>query len=82
MVEAKAAKYDLILLDMIMPKMDGFTVLQKLKENGNKIPVIVTSNLGQDEDVKRAKDLGARDYLVKSDTPLVKIVEYIQANIK
>lgn len=70
-------KYDLIILDLIMPVMDGFEVLEKLKEMGIKIPVVVMSNLGQQEDIERAKSLGAIDYLIKANTPLNKIVEYI-----
>lgn len=73
----KKNKYDLIILDLIMPVMDGFEVLEKLNENKNKVPVIVMSNLGQQEDIERAKSLGAKDYLIKANTPLNKIVEYI-----
>ena len=47
-----------------------------LKEKGSAVPVVVLSNLGQEEDVKRAKALGAKDYFVKSDTPIANIVEY------
>ncbi len=71
-------KFDLMLLDLMMPRMDGFSVLEKIKEAGYTTKVIVTSNLSQEEDRKRAKDLGAIDYFVKSDTPLNKIVEYIK----
>ena len=68
--------FDLILLDLIMPKTDGFHVLEKMKEKGSAVPVVVLSNLGQEEDVKRAKALGAKDYFVKSDTPIANIVDY------
>jgi len=70
--------YDLLLLDMIMPRMDGFTVLKKLKEQGTKTKIVVTSNLGQEEDFNKAKELGATDYFVKSDTSLSEIVDYIK----
>lgn len=58
----------LILLDLVMPDIDGFEVLKRMRENDalSKIPVLVLSNLGQDEDIRRAKDLGAKEYLVKA----------------
>lgn len=71
-------KYDLLLLDLIMPKMDGFTTLKKIKEMAIKIKIIVTSNLGQEEDFARARELGASDYFVKSDTPLSELVEAVK----
>ena len=74
----KKEKYDLLLLDIIMPRMDGFSVLEKLKEQGKKIKVIVTSNLGQTEDFEKVKSLGANGHFVKSDTSLSEIVEYIK----
>ncbi|RJQ34675.1 response regulator [Candidatus Parcubacteria bacterium] len=70
-------QFDLMLLDLIMPRMDGFSVLEKIKEKGIKVKIVVTSNLGQEEDFARAKDLGAGDYFVKSDTSLSEIVEYV-----
>lgn len=72
--------FDIVLLDLLMPKVDGFAVLEALKEKGSKVKVVVTSNLSQDEDKKRATDLGAIGYLVKADTPISKIVEYIVKN--
>ena len=67
---AKAGQFmpDLILLDLIMPKADGFSFLQKrlLDENIKKIPVIVFSTLGQERDIDNAKKLGAADYVDKS----------------
>jgi CheY-like chemotaxis protein len=58
---ARAERPDLILLDLIMPKLQGFEVLKALKQDPATapIPVIVLSNLGQDEDLKRAMELGA-----------------------
>jgi DNA-binding response OmpR family regulator len=76
--ELTKENYDIALLDLMMPKKDGFSVLQDLKDKGIKTPVIVSSNLSQEEDVKRAKALGAVDYFVKSDTPLTEVVERIQ----
>ena len=74
----EGTQFDLILLDLIMPKIDGFGVLKALKNKGLNIPVIVLTNLGQEEDVKRVKDLGAYDCFVKSDISLISIIERIQ----
>ena len=59
---------DLVLLDIIMPKKDGFEVLAAMKEAGLtvKIPVLVFSTLGQEKDVEKARQLGARGYVNKS----------------
>lgn len=59
---------DVILLDILMPKMDGFEVLEHLKSNDKikNIPVILLTNLGQKEDVERGLKLGAVDYLIKA----------------
>jgi len=75
-------KFDLILLDLVMPKLDGFGVLEVLKSKGNKIPIIVSSNLSQKEDYQRAKDLGAIDFLIKSDTPVAEVVKKIKIIFK
>lgn len=74
-------KFSLIICDLVMPKMDGFRVLELVKEHKIDIPVIVLTNLGQAEDEKRVRDLGAIEFFVKSDTPLSKIVEYIKEKI-
>jgi len=60
-------KPDLILLDIIMPKMDGYDVLEKLNEDGNKTPVIIISNSGQMVEIEKTKKLGAVDHLVKTE---------------
>ncbi len=72
-------KPNLILLDLIMPKLNGFEVLREIKRNEqtNKIPVIVLSNLGQDKDMKEAFDLGADDYFVKASTDLSELSKKI-----
>jgi len=75
--EVKKRAFDLILLDLLMPEMDGWEVLTTLKGKGLKI--VVTSNLGQIEDIARAKSLGAVDFLVKSNTSLSQIQEKIQS---
>lgn len=65
--KAKMGGYDLIILDMILPKLDGFDILEDLQNSGNNIPIIIISNSGQPVDIKKAKKMGAIDYLVKSD---------------
>lgn len=70
-------KFDLILLDLVMPDIDGFGVLTSLKEKGSSVPVMVLTNLGQEDDFERAKSLGAKDYFVKSQTSIADIIERI-----
>ncbi len=70
--------YGIILLDIILPEIDGFAILKGLKEKGVKTPIVMLSNLGQDEDQKKAKELGAAAYLVKSNAPLSEIVALIK----
>lgn len=74
----KAGSFDLVLLDLMMPKLDGFAVLEELKKSNNPVPVIVVSNLNQQEDIAKAKALGARDFFIKSDTPLSGVIEHVR----
>jgi len=76
--ELKANKYDLLLLDLMMPNKDGFSVLNDITENKIKVPVIVSTNLNQKEDIDKAMSLGAKDYFVKSDTTIAEVVEHIK----
>jgi DNA-binding response OmpR family regulator len=69
--------FDLAILDLVMPEVDGFTVLEKLKNKKSKLKVIVCSNLSQDEDVAKATELGAVGFFIKSDTPLAEVVESV-----
>ena len=73
---ANAESFDMILLDLIMPKLDGFGFLEQLKK---KSPVIVLSNLGQEEDKKRAESLGVKGYFVKSNTPITDIINKVKS---
>ncbi|MFA7682528.1 MAG: response regulator [Candidatus Peribacteraceae bacterium] len=79
---AKKFKPDIILLDLIMPKVDGFTFLEEMKRIKCKTPVIVLSNLGQEEDKERAQQLGAKGYFVKSNTPISEIVSQVHSSTK
>lgn len=76
-------KPDLLLLDLVMPEMDGFETLKALKGNPETatIPVIVLTNLGQPEDVKKAMNLGAVDYMVKTVIPIQKMVEKVRSHL-
>ena len=77
---AKSENPDLILLDLIMPKLDGFGTLKALKENDetSAIPVIILTNLEETEDVQKAIELGATTYLVKSDYGLDEVVKKVE----
>ncbi len=69
--------YDVVLLDLIMPLKNGFDVLEHLKNTVKKVLVLVSSNLSQDIDIEKAKNLGAVDYYVKSDMTLSEIVDAV-----
>lgn len=70
--------YDVVLLDLMMPVMDGFQVLDQLNKKPQRPVAFVLSNLSQREDEARALSLGARKYFIKSDTPLATIVEEVK----
>jgi DNA-binding response OmpR family regulator len=80
---ATEEKPDLILLDIILPRMDGFEVLRKLKsdENTSNIPVIILTNLSDINDIQKALDLGATTYLVKADFHLEDILKKVKETL-
>jgi len=80
---AQTQKPDLILLDLILPKMDGFEVLRKLMENPEtkEIPVIILTNLERMEDISRALELGAKTYLVKANYTLKEVTEKVKQTL-
>ncbi|HNV97209.1 MAG TPA: response regulator [bacterium] len=80
--ELEKEHYDLLLLDIMMPIKDGFFVLEEIKNKNIKIPVIISSNLSQEEDVKKAKNLGAIDYFIKSNTPIASVIEHVKNALK
>jgi DNA-binding response OmpR family regulator len=77
---AKTQKPDLILLDLVLPKMHGFSVLKELKSDAETkdIPIIVLTNLEAMEDVDKAIELGAKTYLVKTQYNLEDVVEKVK----
>lgn len=80
MALAKIFKPDIILLDLLLPKKDGMTVLAELKSDSDlkKIPVLVMSNLEGDENIKKALSLGAVNYFVKTQHSIYELIEKVQ----
>jgi len=76
-------KPDLVILDLMLPKKNGFDVLIDIKRNKNtqSIPVIILSNLGQESDIKRGISLGAEDYLVKTEVSLSDVVDRVREQL-
>ena len=74
---------DLVLLDIMMPKLDGFDVLDILRNtpSTSNVHVIMLTALGQPKDVERAKNLGADDYLIKSQVVIGDVVEHIKQQL-
>ena len=82
--KVKEEKPDLVLLDLILPGIDGFEVLFKMREDAvlSTIPVIILSNLGQREEVEKGLKLGAIDYLIKAHFTLGEIIEKVKNALK
>jgi len=83
LADIKSWKPSAILLDLMLPKKDGFEVLKEIKGDDSlkNIPVIITSNLGDDESIKKGLKLGAVDYFVKSEHPINEIIEKVKLAI-
>lgn len=75
---------DIILLDILMPKMNGLEFLKQLNEKygSNKIPVLITSNLSSMEKISEGVELGVRGYIIKSDESIKTIVSTIESLLK
>ncbi len=73
---------DLILLDLILPKKSGFEVMEEMRSDpqmqSSEPPIIIISNLGQDTDIARGKELGAIEYFVKSNISVNDLVKHIR----
>ena len=84
-LQAASSKPNIILLDVMLPKLNGFQLLEKIKQDPSvkEIPVVLLTNLGgAQEDRERGKALGAVDYLVKSDMTPAQIVEKVKGIVK
>jgi CheY-like chemotaxis protein len=79
----KEIKPDLVLLDIVMPKMGGFEVMEKMQEEKalTKIPVIVISNSGQPVELDRAQKLGAKDWLIKTEFDPQEVIDKVVRQI-
>lgn len=84
LAKALAEKPDLILLDVIMPVMDGLTMLHKLREDewGKEVPVIILTNLSDDKKVMEAVKQGSYDYLIKSNWSINEVINKIKERLK
>ncbi|MCK5356972.1 MAG: response regulator, partial [Elusimicrobiales bacterium] len=76
---AIAKKPDLILLDIMMPKMDGMTMLKKLRQhpNGKRVPIIILTNLSSEEKLIEANKEGVTDYFIKSDWEIEELPDLV-----
>ena len=76
----KKGKFDLVILDIILPKIDGWEILKKIKENSKfkKLKVIILSNLGQKEEIETGFELGAVKYFIKAEYTPTEVVEEIK----
>jgi CheY-like chemotaxis protein len=79
----KETKPDLILLDILMPKMGGLEVMEEMQKNEElkKIPVVVISNSGQPVEIDRIQKLGAKDWLIKTEFNPQEVIEKIKKHI-
>ncbi|MDD3156391.1 MAG: response regulator, partial [Candidatus Pacebacteria bacterium] len=80
----KTIRPDLILLDLILPKRNGFEFLELLRNDPNfsKTPVIITSNLGQDTDIERGKNFGVIEYIVKNRLSIDELIDKVSSEVK
>jgi len=74
--------YDLLLMDIMMPNLNGFSLLEDFKNEGIEIPVVVLSNLGQKSDKERVFELGAVEYFIKSEVKISEVVEFVNDRLK
>jgi CheY-like chemotaxis protein len=79
-LNALSSKLSLVLLDIILPDKNGYEILEFMKNDNSlkNIPVVVLSNLGQDEEIQKAKALGARDFMIKAQSDIDEIVAKIK----
>ena len=81
--DLKYHSYNLMILDLILPKMDGFTVLEKMKKRHIDLPVLISTNLSQAEDEKKVREYkSVKGYFIKSDVSLLELIQEVKNNIK
>jgi DNA-binding response OmpR family regulator len=75
---------DIVLLDIMLPGMSGFDILKDLRaiQEWKDVPVIILTNLGQSQDMDKAKELGAQEYIVKANTRIADIIERVKGFLK
>src|SRR3989344_2186722 len=81
--QIREEKPDIVLLDIVLPRLNGFEVLSELKkdEELRQIPVIIISNSGQPDEIEKAKELGVRDWLLKTAVDPREVLEKVQRQI-
>ncbi len=74
---------DVVVLDLLLPGMSGFDVLQAIRKSSKwgKVPVVILSNLGQQQDISKGKALGANDYIIKTEGTLDSIIKRVEGYI-
>jgi DNA-binding response OmpR family regulator len=75
----KEERPDLVLLDIVMPKLDGFEVMEEMQKDDKlrNIPVVIVSNSGQPVEIEKAKELGAKDWLIKTEFDPQEVIEKV-----
>ena len=81
LIAVEKEKPDIILLDIVMPEMDGITMAHKLKDKNSRIPMIFLTNLSDLEDVSKALKIGLSDYLVKSERRVDEVVVKVKEKL-
>lgn len=84
LVELKKGKIDLILLDILMPIMNGIEMLEEVKKNEEwkNIPVILLTNIGEKESIQKVRDMGVKNYLIKSHFTPAEVIEKVESVFK
>lgn len=74
-------KFDLVLLDILLPDKGGLEILREMRSGNDNTPVIILSNISDEEIIKRAKELGAKEFLTKSNTPILDLIDRIKTHL-
>ncbi len=74
----KKNNYDLLLSDLVMPKMNGFQLVEEIKKQGLNVPVIGLSNLSQSDDEEKIRSIGAIGFISKSNTPIIEVIRKVE----